>query len=394
VCSTVGAWQQCVPAGGAECKCKSSWIGKNFSTECFDENVNGKCQSTRDCNTGTLSKCNARTPSAEVCDGIDNDCNGVIDDGTLCNDGLACTTDSCGGASGCINALQAGACKINFACYGAGDVNSTNPCQRCDPALNPLGWTTTTNACTIGGSCYPANTPNPILSCQVCDPSKSTTQWSLATDTCFIGGSCFNSGTTLVGNVCQACKPAINTTAWSANTGATCNDNNVCTEPDTCQSTGLCGGPVIMGPHEPNNTYSTAYFIGNMTSDDNDKRTITSKLAPQSDVDWFRTTVTDTSGHSIDPKLSVNSGGASVRACVYFQSIKYTEKITCKDGSAPDNTSSPGYSGCCKSGVNPTFSMDYSASLFGAGDDSFYTRIRIDDLKTLQCVDYSFDIKF
>jgi len=149
-----------------------------------------------------------------------------------------------------------------------------------------------------------------------------------------------------------------------------------------------------MGPHEPNNTYSTAYFIGNMTDNNADKKTIASKLAPQSDVDWFRTTVTDTSGHIIDPKLSVNSGGASVRACVYFQCIKYTEKITCKDGSGPDNTSSPGYSGCSKSGVNPTFSMGYSASFLGSGDDSFYARIRIDDLKTLQCVDYSFDIEF
>ena len=41
----------------------------------------------------------------EVCNGIDNDCNTVIDDGgnALCDDANPCTTDSCDPASGCVN---------------------------------------------------------------------------------------------------------------------------------------------------------------------------------------------------------------------------------------------------------------------------------------------------
>src|SRR5262249_44952465 len=40
----------------------------------------------------------------EACDGLDDDCNGVVDDGggaALCADGDPCTQDVCGGISGC-----------------------------------------------------------------------------------------------------------------------------------------------------------------------------------------------------------------------------------------------------------------------------------------------------
>jgi uncharacterized protein (TIGR03382 family) len=40
-----------------------------------------------DCHNGMLSTCTPGTPSEEICDGKDNDCNGVIDDGCFCRIG-------------------------------------------------------------------------------------------------------------------------------------------------------------------------------------------------------------------------------------------------------------------------------------------------------------------
>ena len=39
----------------------------------------------------------------EICNGVDDDCNGVIDNGVSCDDGNACTLDACK-SSGCVNA--------------------------------------------------------------------------------------------------------------------------------------------------------------------------------------------------------------------------------------------------------------------------------------------------
>jgi hypothetical protein len=67
-------------------------------------------------------------PSKETCDGIDNDCNNKIDD-VSCDDGNACTADSCGGKKGCQNVAQNGAvCSDGNACT-SGDACSGKTCK-------------------------------------------------------------------------------------------------------------------------------------------------------------------------------------------------------------------------------------------------------------------------
>jgi hypothetical protein len=68
--------------------------------------------------------CTAATPSAEVCDGMDNDCNLLIDDGVA---GAACSNDVAG----------VGSCPGVTVCLGAGGLT----CQGQIPSLEVCNYT-------------------------------------------------------------------------------------------------------------------------------------------------------------------------------------------------------------------------------------------------------------
>jgi DNA-binding beta-propeller fold protein YncE len=57
-----------------------------------------------------------------------------------CDDGLSCTTDSCGSSGRCEHASAPGECWIEDACYADGQLNPGNPCEVCD-ATDPIVWT-------------------------------------------------------------------------------------------------------------------------------------------------------------------------------------------------------------------------------------------------------------
>lgn len=130
-----------------------------------------------------------------------------------CDDGITCTTDSCGSLTGCSNLLQANKCLINEECYGNLQTKIDDKCSQCLSALNPTHWSArscddnkpcTTDTCDSGlgcsnaiiaddclitGTCYQDGDPNPEVLCQVCNPSNKMTDWSIADDgtTCGLG---------------------------------------------------------------------------------------------------------------------------------------------------------------------------------------------------------------
>jgi len=118
----------CVPQGSQSCPCDESRNGA--TSTCTITNANGTCTGTQTCDgkAGQYKGCTAKTPAAETCNGKDDDCDGLIDEGdpnSLCmakgppplNATWACSNGACG----------LGACNMGFAAYPPGSKGC--PCQ-------------------------------------------------------------------------------------------------------------------------------------------------------------------------------------------------------------------------------------------------------------------------
>jgi len=159
----------------------------------------GACASTGTC-TGGVDSCNPGTPSPEICDGIDNDCNGLVDDGNP-EGGAACNTGQPG---------------------------------VCDPG---------TTTC-VGGSLQCVRNVNP--SGEVCDNLDNNCNGSvddgLGSTTCGLG-ACQVMVQNCVGGVPQTCTPGTPTAETCNNVDDDCNgvvDNGNPGGGAAC-STGLLG---------------------------------------------------------------------------------------------------------------------------------------------------------
>ena len=72
--------QQCVSEQGV-CPCTEASYALGLWTSCYIANEHGQCQGKRVCTAAGLTDCDAQEPAPESCDGVDNNCDGTVDEG-------------------------------------------------------------------------------------------------------------------------------------------------------------------------------------------------------------------------------------------------------------------------------------------------------------------------
>ncbi len=281
-------------SGPGACLCSPSAASKQLTTTCskaaFDDKglLIGKCNGTRICTNLGLSPCTAPTATIEVCDGADNDCDGLTDEPGpgVCNDNLPCTYDNCV-VNVCQHPPMTGACDDGNACTAGeecsdGKCKGTavvcddgNPCTQdaCEPQFGCTMMPSDGANCSDGDACTQGDVCKSAMcksgKAQFCDDNKPCTTDSCnptsgcvyadntlpcsdddvctATDAC-AGGVCVP-GSPLAcndGNPCTDDSCDTKTGCVSLANTASCTDNNVCTLGDACAS-GSCtpGNPKI-----------------------------------------------------------------------------------------------------------------------------------------------------
>ncbi len=268
--------QQCVADAG-ECPCTGKSVELSLWTPCEVDNEFGLCPGKRFCQEAGLTSCDAAVPAEEICNGLDDDCDGDMDEET-CDDGNECTDDTCLGEEGCQYVpLSAGECKDGDVCTVGDHCNAgvcegsliscddSNPCtdDSCDGLggcqyVNNQGDCDDQDPCTVadecsGGSCAGVSvncTCQNDSDCQAFDDGDLCTG-TLVCDTTSLPYQCRVDQNTVV--TCQAppvgkdaiclaatCDPATAKCSLVADhDGYACVDGDACTVGDHCDA-GTC----------------------------------------------------------------------------------------------------------------------------------------------------------
>ncbi len=223
-----GVSAQCINADGV-CDCGQTATDLALSTECSLSNEAGTCTGIRTCTPEGLSACDALEPAVEVCNGVDDNCDGSIDEST-CDDANPCTTDVCQGEAGCqytvlidIPCDDGTACTVGETCTDGECVGEDVHCDNGNPCTDDICDPTV-------GCVY---TPNDLD----CDDYNDCTLGDICSDGDCVPGleiSCND------GNPCTDDSCTDTGCAFSANT-EDCDDGNPCTPLDICYS-GVCQG--------------------------------------------------------------------------------------------------------------------------------------------------------
>ena len=269
--------RQCTSTTGV-CPCTPSSVALALWTGCEIANEFGLCEGKRVCTAEGLTDCDASPPGAEVCNGLDDNCDGTVDE-EGCDDGNPCTDDSCAGEEGCLNEpLDSGECIDGDVCTvgdhcAAGqcvgtsiDCDDDNPCT--DDTCDGLGGCQfVANAadcndgdpCTVADECDEGQCIGTAVSCDCqvdadcgaledgdlcngtlfCDLAKLPFLCAVAPGTMV---ECSTPEGVNAPCLAASCDPATGACSLvPANDGGACDDGDLCTLGDSCAA-GTCVG--------------------------------------------------------------------------------------------------------------------------------------------------------
>jgi hypothetical protein len=278
---------QCVADAGV-CPCTGKSIELSLSTPCEQTTEFGTCLGKRYCSEEGLTACDAKTPAEEVCNGLDDNCDGDLDEDS-CDDDNACTADTCLGEEGCQHEpLEAGECFDGNPCTVADHCvagecigtpalcNDDNPCtdDSCDETGGCIFTDNTAkcddgDVCTVGDLCDAGLCAGYSVNCQ-CESDIDCAQLedddvcngTLVCDTNSIPHLCVVDPGTVkecpvpqgLGAFCLAAVCDSETGACSivpANEGFSCNDTNACTMGEYCVD-GECSEGIAVNCNDGN----------------------------------------------------------------------------------------------------------------------------------------------
>ena len=269
--------RQCTSTTGV-CPCTPSSVALALWTGCEVTNDFGTCQGKRVCAEAGLTDCDASPPDEEVCNGLDDNCDGDVDEET-CDDGNPCTEDACVGEEGCINeALDQGECIDGDSCTIGDhcdqgqclgtpiDCDDDDPCT--DDSCDGLGGCQFQpnvadcddgDPCTVADECGAVGCAGTPVSCDClndadcadledgdlcngtlyCNLAKLPYVCEVAVDTAI---DCPAPDGVDAPCLAASCDPMTGECGLvPANPGGACSDGDLCTLGDTCQA-GLCVG--------------------------------------------------------------------------------------------------------------------------------------------------------